>query len=169
MGDASLSGSNNYDVVVVGLGAAGLAAAIEAHGAGASVAVLEKAPEHHAGGQTRVSGATWFDNRDPERSAVYLRNLCCDRPIPEPIVSVWAEETFKNTAWVESLGAEVNRMEFPAGFPELDGSDCFGGLMHVGPSWGMSSLFETELDASRIRGIDDHYDTQAIKLSCKDR
>ncbi|MGD9792975.1 MAG: FAD-dependent oxidoreductase [Acidimicrobiia bacterium] len=158
------SGVIPCDVLVVGMGAAGLAAAIEARAAGASVIVLEKAPEHHAGGQTRVSGATWFDNRDPERAAVYLRNLCCDRPIPEPIVTAWAEETFKNTAWVESLGATVNRMEFAPGFPELDGSDCFGGLMHVGDSWGMGRLFEVLVAAARSREIELRYDTRAVEL-----
>jgi succinate dehydrogenase/fumarate reductase flavoprotein subunit len=51
------------DVVVVGFGAAGCAAAIEAHDAGARVVVLEKMPAGREGGNTRVSGGVWFDNR----------------------------------------------------------------------------------------------------------
>lgn len=46
--------SYTYDVVVVGAGGAGLSAAVEAAGAGAKVAVLEKTPA--SGGNTLVSG-----------------------------------------------------------------------------------------------------------------
>ena len=64
------------DVVVLGLGAAGCAAAIEAHDAGASVIVLEKMPAGREGGNTRVSGGVWFDNTDPRgRSHLPARPL----------------------------------------------------------------------------------------------
>jgi len=44
------------DVVIVGYGFAGSAAAIAAHDAGANVLLLEKAPEADKGGNSRVSG-----------------------------------------------------------------------------------------------------------------
>ncbi len=49
--------SEQYDVVVIGSGAAGSAAALEATANGASVLVVEKSPESTAGGNTRVSGS----------------------------------------------------------------------------------------------------------------
>ena len=49
---------SEYDVVVIGLGAAGAAAAIEARAAGASVCVLEKAAR--GGGSTLRSGGTIY-------------------------------------------------------------------------------------------------------------
>ena len=49
------------DVVVVGYGGAGAAAAIGAHDGGASVLILEKAPKGLAGGNTGVSGGNLHD------------------------------------------------------------------------------------------------------------
>lgn len=45
-----------YDVVVVGFGAAGTAAAVTASDAGASVVLVEKNPEHRHTPSTRMSG-----------------------------------------------------------------------------------------------------------------
>ena len=46
------------DIVVIGYGGAGAAAAITAHDSGADVIVLEKMPT--GGGNTRVSMSSWF-------------------------------------------------------------------------------------------------------------
>ena len=48
--------SETFDIVVVGYGAAGIAAAVTAHDAGASVVVLEKNPETAHTPNTRMSG-----------------------------------------------------------------------------------------------------------------
>jgi 3-oxosteroid 1-dehydrogenase len=48
------------DVVVVGSGFAGLATAITAKDGGAEVLVLEKMPQKHEGGNSRVSGNMWW-------------------------------------------------------------------------------------------------------------
>jgi NADPH-dependent 2,4-dienoyl-CoA reductase/sulfur reductase-like enzyme len=44
------------DVVILGTGFAGLSAAITAKDAGAKVLILEKMPQKHEGGNSRVSG-----------------------------------------------------------------------------------------------------------------
>jgi succinate dehydrogenase/fumarate reductase flavoprotein subunit len=49
------------DVVVVGFGAAGVAAAVTAHDMGAKVVILEKAPEGQEGGNTRVAGQGYLN------------------------------------------------------------------------------------------------------------
>ena len=53
---ATESFDETYDVVVVGFGAAGTAAAITACDAGASVVLVEKNPEHRHTPSTRMSG-----------------------------------------------------------------------------------------------------------------
>jgi len=63
------------DVVVVGYGFAGSAVAIAAHDAGASVLMLEKAPEEHKGGNSRVSGNILFWPNDVEKAKTYFKAL----------------------------------------------------------------------------------------------
>lgn len=158
------------DVVVVGFGDAGSAAALEALAAGAEVVVLEKAPEEHAGGNSRVSGQIWFKNDDVERSKVYLRSLCGDRPIPEAIVEVWATETAANTAWIEALGGQHMLMDYhrEPEFPELEGSDCYGGYLHLEPTWGHSRLYQLLSSAAKERGARVLYATPAARLAVDD-
>jgi len=59
---------NDFDVVVVGCGIAGLAAAVSAQEAGARVAVLERAPVEERGGNTRYTGAWMRMKNDAELS-----------------------------------------------------------------------------------------------------
>lgn len=157
------------DVVVVGLGAAGCAAAITARDAGASVLILEKFPPDTAGGNTRVSGGSWFHNLDADRAATYLRGLCGDFPVPEPVVRVWAEETQHNTAWVESIGGNVgvNGAHTPE-YPDVDGADCYGGYRSIDGRMGDGLLFGVLTDAVRARGIEVRYATPARELITTD-
>ena len=54
------------DVIIIGAGGAGLAAAVSAHQNGASVIVIEKMPQ--VGGNTIISGSA-FNSADPDRQA----------------------------------------------------------------------------------------------------
>ena len=176
-----MSGSNipadwdiTADVVILGMGAAGCAAAIEAHDAGAQVLVLEKLPPEVAGGNTRVSGGAWFDNLDPERAAVYLNSLAGGFPLPQPVVRAWAQETARNTEWVEhTLGATTAPVGgaiggtgpgMPAEFPELDGSDVYGGQIAVDGKLGSSRLLEALHSTLESRRIEVRYSTPARSL-----
>ena len=64
------------DVVVVGFGAAGVAASVTAHDLGAKVVILEKAPEGQQGGNTRVAGQGYLNTSSAEDAS-----RLSDRPV----------------------------------------------------------------------------------------
>ncbi len=124
-------GGDGWDVVVVGAGAAGAAAALSAHEAGARVLVLDKGDTSTAGGNTRVSGGGWFTHDDPARAAVFLRALCGDYTLDDAVVETWAAETARNSEWLRSLGADVRRSGRYHTEPEyagVDGAECYTGM-----------------------------------------
>jgi succinate dehydrogenase/fumarate reductase flavoprotein subunit len=96
------------DVVVVGYGGAGAAAAIAAHDAGAKVLILEK--DVKGGGSTYFSGGFFVSPRDVEGAVNYL--LGCAKAangqsfdIDKERLTAWAKEATQNEPWMRSLGA----------------------------------------------------------------
>ena len=76
-----------YDVVVVGSGAAGMVAALTAAHQGLSTVVVEKAP-HYGGSTARSGGGVWIPNNEvlkrdgvkdtPEAARTYLHTIIGD-------------------------------------------------------------------------------------------
>jgi succinate dehydrogenase/fumarate reductase flavoprotein subunit len=75
MSEISGTWEEQADVVVIGYGFAGAATAIAAHDEGADVLLLEKAPEEHKGGNSRVSANIVFWPNDVEKAKTYFRAL----------------------------------------------------------------------------------------------
>jgi succinate dehydrogenase/fumarate reductase flavoprotein subunit len=126
------------DVVVVGFGAAGMAASVTAHELGAKVLILEKAPEGQHGGNTRVAGQGYLNTSSAEKAAAYLTALCGPYTVPVPMVQVWAEEMCRNNDWLRSLGGDPQEHQHqPVGieFADLPGADCVH-KFHDGPTYG---------------------------------
>ena len=71
------------DVVIVGFGGAGAAAAITAHDLGAQVLLLEKAPEGEEGGNTRIAGQGYLQVYDTDKAVAYLNALCGPYQVPQ--------------------------------------------------------------------------------------
>ncbi|MEJ0049948.1 MAG: FAD-dependent oxidoreductase [Methylovirgula sp.] len=156
------------DVIVIGYGFAGVAAAITAHDSGAKVLMLEKAPEAHKGGNSRVSGNIVFWPDNVEKAKAYLKGLIgpYGDNISEKMIQVWATEMHANRAWLEGLGMKpVALAAVPAEFPELDGSDCVQILVHGDGSIGDERLWrgvtEPAMAARHIRTL---YETAAVRL-----
>ena len=144
------------DVVVVGFGAAGMAAAVTAHELGAKVILLEKAPEGKEGGNTRVAGQGYLNTSSPESAAAYLTALCGPFTVPPAMIEVWASEMCRNNDWLASLGGDPQEHQHPPvgiEFPDLPGADCVH-KFHDGATYGYSltwKLFERLVKERPIR------------------
>ena len=154
------------DVVVVGFGAAGMAASVTAHDLGAEVVILEKAPEGEEGGNTRVAGQGYLNTSSASAAAAYLTALCGPYTVPEAMVRVWAEEMCRNNDWLRSLGGDPQEHQHPPvgiEFPDLPGAECVH-KFHDGPTYGYSytwKLFERLVKERPIRIL---YETPGRKL-----
>jgi len=119
------------DVVVVGHGFAAQTAAIEADRAGASVLMLEKAPEEFQGGNSRVCGqgflspspAIWDDYFLYLKAATAGQGFPVnpDEAVSDEHLRFYTEESAKNIEWFEGLGATV-----------IDDTVAFGGMIGGG-------------------------------------
>jgi succinate dehydrogenase/fumarate reductase flavoprotein subunit len=154
------------DVVVIGFGAAGMAASVTAHDLGAKVVILEKAPEGQEGGNTRVAGQGYLNTSSVENAIAYLNALCGPYTVPETMVKVWAEEMGQNNAWLRSLGGDPQEHQHPpAGieFPDLPGSDCVH-KFHDGPTYGYSYTWKLFERLVKQRPISILYETPGREL-----
>jgi hypothetical protein len=107
------------DIIVVGLGAGGMAAAITAHDAGADVLIIEKMPADRAGGNSRVSSGAWLCPHDVELAKAYFRELAGEFVVPAAVVDAWALEVACNTSWVSQ------RLEEARGRVQRDEADPY--------------------------------------------
>ena len=124
-----------YDVVVLGTGAAGLTAAITAHEGGATVAVFEKADQ--VGGTTAWSGGqVWIPNNrhmgevgvsdSREKAITYIMSLSRDL-LEQPLVEAYVDAGPEMVELLEAktpvqfyavAGMPDYHPEFPGGSPE---------------------------------------------------
>ena len=154
------------DVVVVGFGAAGVAAAVTAHDCGAEVVILEKAPEGEHGGNTRVAGQGYLNTSSTKDATAYLTALCGPYAVPEPMVRAWAEEMCRNNDWLESLGGDPQEHQHPPvgiEFPDLPGSGCVH-KFHDGPTYGYSYTWKRFESLVKQRPISVLYETPGREL-----
>jgi len=157
------------DIVVLGLGLAGSAAAIELDELGEDVLVLEKAPEALCGGQSRVSGQTMLSASDVERLMLYQRNLNDPNPVPEDVLRTWAEAITTQRDWISARAEEVGYEYLPTPmqlieFPEIEGSDAIEGLGHIVDPDGASKTWEPFFLNVKNRQIKVLYETPGIEL-----
>jgi succinate dehydrogenase/fumarate reductase flavoprotein subunit len=136
------------DVVVVGWGGAGSVAALTAAENGASVLLLEKAPQGKEGGNTRVSANLVFNPLTVADATTYLKAMCADYKIPDAIVTAWATMMNKNYDWVRAhggkVGAGLKMSAQGAEYPEMAGAACAAdGIANVGVASEGQSPTET--------------------------
>ena len=154
------------DVVIVGLGAAGLSAAIAAKNAGVEhVLCLEVAPEELSGGTTRVSGDMLMIPEDVESAITYQTELNAGYKVPEDWMRAWAEGVCGNMEWLtDELGYDLQPATAAAPeFPGIPGGDKVK-TYYVDGICGMSSLWIPLRDTAEELGIEVMYEMRATEL-----
>lgn len=119
-----------YDVIVVGFGAAGAAASITAAQAGAKVLLLEKAPEGYAGGNSAVCMQWAAMADDKELAMTYMKSMREGFETPtDEMIKVYVDGIAQNEQWLKDLGApNVTQHRNWVEFPEMEGA---GGIFMV--------------------------------------
>ena len=152
------------DVVVVGYGGAGAAATIEAHDAGATVIVLEKAPIE-GGGSTRMSGANITVTDDPASAADYLYAASFGTTSME-VCEAWAAGIPEIPAWLDKLEVEWTPIPqrgffWGADFPNLPGAASLKSIVVTGSG---PALFKKTDELVKAKGIEVLFNTPAKQL-----
>lgn len=171
-----------YDVVVVGAGIAGLAAALSAHEAGARVAVLDRAPAEESGGNTRYTEAylrmksvdevsedfedsllgDFMGYPDPGLTEELVRdrsswpaNLKAMHILDPEVVGTFAQSAGPALGWLRGFGVDFG----PASTGFITTSTT-----RLAPVGGGLALVETLTAAATRLGVDFHYRTAAREL-----
>src|SRR5581483_11447336 len=182
-----------YDVVVVGAGNAGLAAALSAKERGASVLVLEKAPKAERGGNSAFTGGLFrfpFDDQMRDFPALlphYSREELEAVEIPpyprrqfeadvervteglaDPqLVDMLLSNAYPTMKWLTERGVRwmlaTGRQAYKVG----EKYRFFGNLI-LEANGGGQGLADKEFEIAETSGIDVWYDSKATALSTND-
>ena len=165
-----------YDVLVVGYGAAGANAAIVAADKGAKVLLTEKCPEGQEGGNTKYSGQGLQCFEGKENAIVYYKSLRGLFNTPsDAVIEAYADKIEDMREWLIFLGAKAENLDNYKGsgepwrskgeYPELTGAGhmlyyCVSGNSFDGAYY---YLLQDNIDARR-ENIDLWFDAPAVHL-----
>ena len=182
----------DYDVVVVGAGNAAMCAALAARETGASVAVLERAPEDERGGNTRFTAGAMRvaynglddllalmpdlsadEQRDTDFGAYPAAAFFDDmarvtefRANPD-LVELLVRRSHPTLVWMREKGIRFMPMYARQAF-KVDGKYRFWGGLAVEAWGGGPGLVESEYAAAMRDGVAVFYDTRADALLADD-
>jgi succinate dehydrogenase/fumarate reductase flavoprotein subunit len=94
------------DLIVVGFGAAGAAAALTAASLGARVTILEKQDRDAHTPSLRMSGGIVMGANDAAKAATYI-DLCAKGAVPADVSAAWAARAVKLKDWHAEMGVDV--------------------------------------------------------------
>ncbi|MBI2862213.1 MAG: FAD-dependent tricarballylate dehydrogenase TcuA [Chloroflexi bacterium] len=146
------------DVVVLGTGLGGLAAALSAHERNARVVILEKAPPEARGGNTRFSGGAFravTEVYDADAFFADIMKVTHSRANRDLATTMVLEST-DSVQWLQDLGVRFE----PAERVRPDARGPFFGFAYGG---GMGAI-ETLIPIAEKRGIPIHYETAGERL-----
>lgn len=174
---STMTWDKEADVIIVGGGGTGLAAAVQASADGASVMVLEKAGI--AGGTTSYSGGvvqaagtkvqkqfTSFQNDTPEKHAE-LWIKAGEGTVDEELVKDLAKGAPEHIQWMESLGLKFSHVYGHCTIPYVE-KELFADRIHVyeggGGHAGGVVMVQAMLKAAEANGTVVEYETEVTSL-----
>jgi len=150
------------DVIVVGLGGAGLAAAIEAHDAKANVLVLEKAPEKLPGGNSGCCMGFIVPAATVENGRQYYKAMGFGTVHDEELVHTFVDAIRAVPDWLKKMDVPVEFLarNRPGAFASLPGAQVDYGRVPGGGHVAIKGL----LKQLKERNIDVFYETPVKRL-----
>ena len=155
--------TENHDVLVLGSGLAGMAAALSAKEAGASVTVIDKAPETSRGGNTRFSGGALrcpTAETTPDMLIEELDRITKGRA-NRALARVLYGRAEKDVQWLIGLGA-------PLVDPSVERPDLRGGKMSYHVRGNGYGLVESLYPRLAERGVACRFETKATDFLTDD-
>ncbi len=155
--------TENHDVLVLGSGLAGMAAALSAKEAGASVTVIDKAPETSRGGNTRFSGGALrcpTAETTPDMLIDELDRITKGRA-NRALARVLYGRAEKDVQWLIGLGA-------PLVDPSVERPDLRGGKMSYHVRGNGYGLVESLYPRLAERGVACRFETKATDFLTDD-
>ena len=154
------------DVLIAGFGAAGAAAAIAAHDAGARVAVVEKTAA--GGGNCRHSGGFLLELPGP--TAVDHLDALCFGKTDRAVLEAFATGLAEVTPFLQTLGGAADPVDVAAfggmlpSWPHFPGDAAYRQFRPAGDTRPGIALWELLEGAVRDRGIPVALDTPVVEL-----
>jgi tricarballylate dehydrogenase len=178
----------NYDVIVVGAGNAAFCAALAAQEQGASVLMLEAAPEEESGGNSRFTAGSMrvvyngvediktlvpdlteqeiatsdFGTYTQDQFFDDMARVTQDRANPD-LVELLVTRSFDTLNWMRSKGVRFIPIYGRQAF-KIDGKFKFWGGLTLDAVGGGPGLVNMLTDAAKKRGIKISYKTRALSL-----
>ncbi len=174
----TIAWDGEYDVVVAGFGFAGATASVSAADAGASVLMVDKAPEGKQGGNSRVCGQMFvYGAEDEEATYTYYKQLAGDMDTPEAMLKLYTKQVAHMYDFVAELtgldkGNFVNVKDHPRfgymspEYPEFEGADKISLTGISENDIANGALYNNMVGqvTKRADKIDVWFETPAVKL-----
>src|SRR5258705_585601 len=180
--------TSQADVIVVGAGNAAFCAALAAHEQGASVLMLEAAPEEEAGGNSRFTAGsvrvvyngvedikalvpdlteqeiatTDFGTYPADQFFDDMARVTQNRADPD-LVELLVTRSFETFCWLREKGIRFIPIYGRQAF-KIEGKFKFWGGLTVEAVGGGPGLIKMLTEAATKRGIEIRYQTRALKL-----